>query len=303
MPPKGKGQRLKPKNDLEIPQRSLDDLTGGNFREMSPARSNRTGIRGKGKGRATNSGSDAVPNVFHDMLAEALSPLNVDEPERPRKRRRMKHMEDDHPIRSSTVLANQAESHGDDDASTEFKDIVPNNQQTAYDDSGDSSADSDVAWEEVGIKDYELKSGDADEQGDLDLTLTAEKSTQPRSSVARRRTVGKAERALRLSIHKMHILCLLSHVDRRNNWCNDSAVQSALKPLITKQMLECLKPKQSYTQFGRAESVKKGLTLVIKMWESKFTITKKGMQRSFWAGSEKDLQDVGKKVVIIGSFC
>jgi xeroderma pigmentosum group C-complementing protein len=228
------------------------------------------------------------------MLAETLSSSNVDAEDRPRKRRRVRQPRDDPSKNSALSYAHRGESHDDDDMSIEFEDVMAKPEQTAYNDSEEGSPEDDLAWEEVGITDFALRLSEGEEDdGDLHLTLAAEKSPQRIATGPRRKALSKAERALRLDIHKMHILCLLSHVDRRNNWCNDSEVQKALKSLLTKQMTEYLKPKDGYTQFGRAESVKKGLTLVTKMWESKFTISAKGMQRPYWAESEQEIRDVG----------
>jgi xeroderma pigmentosum group C-complementing protein len=307
MPPKSRGR----------PRRSDDkaNSTEGAFDDVSPVDvSERRAAKGKGKavdprsesGRARRSkttriskSASAVPDVYQDMLAEALSSSNVNVADRPRKRRRVRQPGDD-PVNSSALsYATHDESHDDDDASLEFEDVIPSKQeQTAYNDSEDGSSESDLAWEEVGITNFPLKSNDADDDdGDLDLTLAAEKTAYKSSAATRRKALNKAERALRLNVHKMHLLCLLSHVDRRNNWCNDSEVQSTLKPLLNKQMMECLKPKESYTQFGRAESVKKGLSLVTKMWESKFGISAKGMQKPFWAENEQEIRDVCSKIL------
>jgi len=287
------------------PRRSGDKAIGNEevFDDPSPMEVSE-GRTAKGKGRAINtriskSGS-AVPDVFQDLLAETLSSPNVDVANRPRKRRKLRRPGDDPVNDSALSFATNAESHGDDDASLEFEDVIPSKQeQTTYNDSGDGSSEDDLAWEEVGLARFSLKSSDSeDDDGDLDLTLAAEKSPQKNSAATRRKALNKTERALRLNVHKMHLLCILSHVDRRNNWSNDSEVQRTLKYLLTRQMIECLKPKESYTQFGKAESVKKGLSMVTKMWESKYSITAKGIQRPYWAESEQEIRDVGSKVLI-----
>jgi xeroderma pigmentosum group C-complementing protein len=245
-------------------------------------------------GRRKVAGSSAVPDVFKDMLAEAVSPSQVDEEEMPRKRRRKVQAAND--VSGASVNENDEskKSQTDNDASIEFEDVIsPKWEQTAYNDSEDASSEDDLAWEEVGVVDFVPKPDVVEEgDGDLDLTLTAETLQRRKSAVTRRKAINNAERALRLNIHKMHVLCLLSYVDRRNNWCNDKEAQSALRSLLTKQMIECLRPKESYTQFGKAESVKKGLALVAKMWESKYSITAKGMHRAYWAENEREIKEV-----------
>lgn len=259
-----------------------------------------TGRARRSKDTSMSKSASAVPDVFQDMLAETLSPSNVDVVDRPRKRRRVRQPGDD-PVKSSALsYAIHNESHGDDNRSLVFEEVIPSKQeQTAYNDSEGGSSEDDLAWEEVEITKFPLKSSDAeDDDGDLDLTLAAEKTPKKSAAATRRKALNKAERALRLTIHMMHLLCLLSHVDRRNNWINDSEVQSTLKPLVTKQMMDCLKPKESYTQFGKAESVKKGVSLVTKMWESKYNISAKGLQRPYWAESEQEIRSVGSEALI-----
>ncbi len=306
MPPRSRGR----------PRRSDDNADSDDevFAEASPINvSGRRVAKGKGKaavagietGRARRNkaaekskSASAVPDVFQDMLAEALSSPNVEKADRPRKRRRVRQPGDDAVNNPALSYATHKESHSDDDASLEFEDIMHSKrEQTTYNDSGEGSSEDDLAWEEVGNTELPLKSSHAEHvDGDLDLTLVAEKASHKSSPAARRKGLNKADRSLRLNVHKMHLLCLLSHVDRRNNWSNDIEVQETLKSLLTRQMMECLKPKESYTQFGKAESVKKGLSLVTKLWQSKYSITAKGLQRPFWAEKEREIRHVSNGV-------
>jgi xeroderma pigmentosum group C-complementing protein len=308
MPPKSRGRPGRSYDKAPGTEKASDDVSLMGVSERRTAKGKEKAVNARsetGRARRTKAterakSASAVPDVFQDMLAETLSSSNVDVVDRPRKRRRVRQPGDD-PVNSPTLsYATHDETHVDDDTSLEFEDVITSRQaQTAYNDSEDGSSEDDLAWEEVGITHFPLKSSDAeDDGGDLDLTLTVEKTPQKSSAATRRKALNNVERALRLNVHKMHLLCLLSHVDRRNNWSNDSEVQSALKPLLTKQMMDCLKPKESYTQFGKAESVKKGLSLVTKMWESKYNISAKGMQRPYWAESEQEIRDVGNQALI-----
>jgi xeroderma pigmentosum group C-complementing protein len=261
----------------------------GRGKAITPNREN--GHYGRSRAKQGTKTSSAVPEIFQDMLAETLSSPQINEGERPRKRRRVARPED---LRTSGNHGSEIDEHeGHDDESVEFEDVVPSlRQQTSYNDS-ESSSESDIAWQEVDAPNISQRSSVArDDDGDLDLTLVAENTPRQKSTAPRRKVANKAERAIRLDVHKMHLLCLLSFIDRRNNWCNDSEVQGTLKKLLTKQMIDCLKPKESYTQFGKAESVKKGLALICQMWESKFNITAKGMQRTYWAENEREIQAV-----------
>jgi xeroderma pigmentosum group C-complementing protein len=178
--------------------------------------------------------------------------------------------------------------HQDDSEVSQFE--APSKaQQTAYRDSDDESDESDHEWEGV---DFDTLPPDNEPSGDLELTLKSRTIPQRQKVTPRRKAVSKAEKVLRLEAHKMHVLCLLAHLDRRNEWCNDEDVKRSLKPLLDKKMLTFLKPKSDLSQFGRAESLKRGLEQVSVMWRTKFNIVLRGSRRALWADDEKDVQDV-----------
>jgi xeroderma pigmentosum group C-complementing protein len=251
----------------------------------------------KGKAKASQAPRSAIPAVFQDLLAETLTSNDV-AADTPRKRRKTRHITPN--VETTTALPLTEQETGnhdeDDDESLEFEDVVPQKTlQTAYDDSGDSEEEV-LEWNDAGPSRRPTLAGNAEDGGDLVLTLNAEADTNAtphrKSAVARRKAITKEDRILRLEIHKMNLLCLLRFVDKRNDWCNDKAVQDILKPLLSKRIIECLQPKENYSQFGKAESVKKGLTLLSEMWESKFIITARGMRRPYWAENENDLSNV-----------
>ncbi|KAH6713868.1 hypothetical protein BKA61DRAFT_518764 [Leptodontidium sp. MPI-SDFR-AT-0119] len=251
------------------------------------------GARGKGKGKATKS---AVPDVYQDMLSEAL-PTQSEIPERPLKRRRTGRRD------SQVAHISPAASPVEEDEDLEFEDVLDTSlqedfegeqdvpakrQQTAYRDSDEESEDSDGEWQGLNLD----GEPEADEpSGDLDLTLVKKPVPQIKAPTVRRRLVSKAEKVERLEKHKMHVLCLLSHLDMRNDWCNDSEVQKSLRPLLDKKMLTFLRPKSTLSQFGQADSLKRGLDQVAIMWRTKFSITARGLRRALWADDEKDLQN------------
>jgi xeroderma pigmentosum group C-complementing protein len=261
-----------------------------------------TGSKGKAKATTNRNG---IPDVYQEMLAEAL-PAQSELPDRPLKRRRTGRREG---AETGTTSEPPAESEGinvgeDEDEDVEFEDVLggdegrdsenesdspPKRLQTAYRDSDDDSAESDFEWEAL---DFDANAPADEPSGDLELTLTTRDTSQKQKSTPRRKAVTKAERVLRLEVHKMHVLCLLAHADRRNDWCNDTEVHSSLKPLLDKKMLQFLRPKSDLSQFGRAESLKRGIDQVSTMWRKRFTITARGIRRGLWADDEKDIQNV-----------
>jgi xeroderma pigmentosum group C-complementing protein len=255
--------------------------------------------KGKGKGRAS---SNAIPDVYRDMLAEAL-PMQPGIPERPLKKRRVGPREE---IGTSSKVGKPNEEQNDveeEDDDVEFEDVLDQGriglsendydspskpQQTAYRESDEDESASDLDWDNV---DFNVKPQE-EPTGDLELTLKARPTPQRKTAAPRRKVVTKEEKAWRLQAHKMHVLCLLAYVDRRNDWCSDPDVQASLKPLLTKKMITFLNPRKDLSQFGRADSLKRGLDDVAKLWRTKYKTIARGMRRALWADDEKDLQSV-----------
>ncbi|KAH8809282.1 hypothetical protein F5884DRAFT_734284 [Xylogone sp. PMI_703] len=251
-----------------------------------------------GKARSNH---NHVPEVYRDMLAEAMS-AQPELPERPPKKRRTARnpggvvTDDSKNVNNKEII--------DEEEDVEFEDVldtfkrnsdasglaepVVKELQTAYRDSEDGSSDSDIAWDDI---DFDLKEQDDKPTKDLELTLTAKSEPQRSAAITRRKAITKLERNLRLEIHKTHVLCLLAHVDRRNDWCNDLEVQRSLKPLLDKKTIAFLKPRKELSQFGQAESLKRGLDMVSAMWLARYTITTRGMRKALWAEDEKDLSN------------
>jgi xeroderma pigmentosum group C-complementing protein len=246
----------------------------------------------------TPSSRNAIPEVYREMLAEAV-PDRAEDLKRPLKKRKISSRENEIATSSS---ANLPDEEGEDDL--QFEDVLganslgdldvedpdapPKLQQTVYRDSDEESEDDDFDWEGI---DFDAKPDPGELSGDLELTLTTKTIPQSRKVTARRKVVPKAERVARLEIHKMHVLCLLSHLDRRNEWCNDADVHASLRPLLDKKMLTFLRPRSDLSQFSRTDSLKRGLEQVSVMWRTKFSITARGMRRALWADDGRDLQN------------
>lgn len=262
----------------------------------------------KGKGKATTS-RNAVPDVYQEMLAEAL-PIQSDVPDRPLKKRRTGKRAPQtatlNSAKSPDLVAEEVDE--DEDEDLQFEDVLaphqeellgddefappPKQQQTAYRDSDEESQDGDLDWEGL---DFDTKLGEDEASGDLELTLT-KRTPQPKTSTPRRRVVSKAEKVTRVETHKMHVLCLLSHLDRRNNWCNDPETKASLRSLLDKKTLNFLRPRSDLSQFGQTESLKRGLEQACVMWRTKFKITSRSMRRALWAEDDEDLENVSSSI-------
>lgn len=163
-----------------------------------------------------------VPIVYQELLeeAEARDPESYAS-NRPIKRRKV----DDPkatPIdpRSLDQTRRNAEANKDDSPPL----------QTAYDSS--ESEESDIEWEDVEMQQLQpsfLQGSSApnDNEEMLQITLAPEPEKRPKA-VQRRKPLTKAERRVRLDVHKSHLLCLLGHVHLRNRWCNDDELQVSI---------------------------------------------------------------------------
>ncbi|KAK3402218.1 hypothetical protein B0T20DRAFT_370404 [Sordaria brevicollis] len=256
--------------------------------------------------RRAASARSAVPDVYREMVSEARRMAVTDDapeattPERPLKRRRPGERPTPKaetkpttiPEPTNTDQNNNADD--DDDEDLEFEDVeIPKpTVQTITRDSDDED-DEDLEMEDIAFdSNGAFPSGMA---GDvqLDLNLSAQKAAMAphRRAIERRKALSKSEKEQRRDIHKVHLLCLLAHVERRNEWCNSPKVQEALRPLLTDKMRKSLIPRASLNQYGRTESLKAGLQETSTMFKTKFQITERGMRRALWAEDEEQLKN------------
>lgn len=213
--------------------------------------------RGQGRGNFTRSkvenrrGTGGLNTAYRDMLAEAeleSSPTQTGDEGRPIKKRRVRGQiitqEEagsdragpsigilEPPVRQQSFSEeDQGQAPSDDDLNSSKAAVVkhlPHQEQTAYKE--ETSEESDFTWEEVELAQEvdqpTLQPADEDDKQSLDLVLDRdERQDQKDTAAARRRPLNAVERKLRLDVHKMHLLCLLSPVHLRNHWCNDQNV-------------------------------------------------------------------------------
>lgn len=220
-------------------------------------------------------------------------------PERPLKRRRPGERPTPKVETKPTVVPEPTKTDDndddDDDEDLEFEDVelLQPTVQTITRDSDDED-DEDLELEEIafdsGAAFPSAMAGDVQ----LDLNLSAQKAAMKphQRTIERRKALSKSEKEIRRDIHKVHLLCLLAHVERRNEWCNSPKVQEALRPLLTDKMRKSLIPRASLNQYGRTESLKAGLQETSTMFKTKYQITERGIRRALWAEDEEQLKNV-----------
>ncbi|KAL5118499.1 hypothetical protein ACEQ8H_003514 [Pleosporales sp. CAS-2024a] len=261
---------------------------------------------------------DNVPNIFQEMLLEeekAAKATSTDENERPAKKRKtapsisspikpspsktlsIRAPENQPTVSARKGVAREAESVSHND--THSPDVVQllateRIVQTITD--SDESDGSDEEWEDA------LADGDdTDEHQEpetaipqvagISITVGSNKAPEPvtRRKV-RRRAITSVDKKKRLDIHKMHVLCLLYHVHRRNAWCNDLRVQTALRKLVPSNTLLNLVPNPELTQYSASKRFIDGMNEIKGLWNKRFKLTAQGMYKPKWAEADADVR-------------
>ncbi|KAI1472852.1 Rad4-domain-containing protein [Daldinia caldariorum] len=259
------------------------------------ASKNATNPTASGSSRQTRSSArrSNVPDIYQQMLVEANVQSDAPLPERPLKRRRTG-QKNEEPIKTPHPPEVTAKPEDiDDEEDVQFEDVpLPAaTVQTVYRDEDDEEDDDDIQFEDIDFLAPPPNLGKAEDANkDIVLDFSTQTATGSRKAVDRRKPISRAEKDRRIEIHKMHLLCLLAHVARRNQWCNDAAVQDTLRALLTKKMVTYLNPGTHLTQFGRTQSLKEGLEKVGTMYKTKFQITERGLRRALWVENEEHLK-------------
>lgn len=261
-----------------------------NATASGPSRSTRSSAR-----NARNARSADVPDVYREMLVEAVAQPSTNLPERPLKRRRPGQRSEQPAKKPDPPEVTSKSENLEDEDDVQFEDVpLPAATiETLYRDSDEEEDDDEIQFEDIDFS-FPPPNIDSAEDGnkDLELDFSAKTTASAQKTVDRRKPISKAEKSHRIEIHKMHLLCLLAYVARRNRWCNDTAVQDTLRPLLTKKMVKYLNPDSHLTQFGQAQSLKDGLQQLSTMYKTKFEITERGIRRALWAEDEEYLQNV-----------
>ena len=235
-----------------------------------------------------------VPDVYNEMLTEAVSsPTRKSEEETSIKRRRVgghiviQNADDNLPRRPEQNIDTQDHMSIDD----LFEEPRPNIQLIEQTESEDS-ADSDEDFEDVdlgsSVHQHDISDHEMEEPSEINLVLGDTQKIQ-RSTQVRRKPITLKEKKLRLEIHKMHLCSLLAHVRIRNYWCNDADVHKALKSVLTKKTISYLNQNESRSQFQRSRSFIDGLTQASEAFRAQFKITARGMSKPIWADSPEAL--------------
>ncbi|KAK4242813.1 hypothetical protein C8A03DRAFT_39971 [Achaetomium macrosporum] len=261
-----------------------------------------------GSQRKTARRSADLPDVYREMLVEARSEFasrDATAAERPLKRKRPG---EGRPARAEEPKKSVAKtrtpgnrrpgnilSHdASDDDNLDFEDVLlpTPTVQTIVRESEDEDDDEEIDFEDVAIEPaLPSAAGTGEESKGLNLDLSAHMAAMTPRRTDRRKAISREEKERRVEVHKIHLVCLLAHVELRNRWCNDPDVQDALRPLLPQKTVAALLPRASLNQFGRTESLRKGLQEAKDLFKLKFAITERGLRRALWAEDEEQLKN------------
>lgn len=194
----------------------------------------------KQKGRPTSKrlgekiGRRSAEQVYAELLQEVDQPAAPTD--RPLKRRRVGPKRDPSPPIQENQLENVRpnQEHGivgnaDDQDETE---ALREARQIVYDDSESSSdsSESDVDWNNLVNADMPSDQGDASDVNEKPRENIAVNLSKPSVMPTSRKRSSRlpstrAEKILRLNVHKLHLCTLLAHVSIRNHWCNVEDLQ------------------------------------------------------------------------------
>lgn len=236
------------------------------------ARAKTSIARRSGRNRAHE---DDVPDVYQSMLQEA-DDQSSDDHFRPLKKRRVAATESTRskaPASTPPSATKPEPRHVEKPAS---------NLQTVEDSS--ESDNSDIEFEDVDLGHTDQAFSDDAENSieDLSISIQAESSTKRSGGQPRRKPATYAEKAHRLMVHKLHILCLLGHSMYVNGWCSNAAVQKHLRPILNTKTVSYLNPKAEFSQFQRNRSFQDGLKQAADTFSAEFQIVARGLQRPHW---------------------
>lgn len=232
-----------------------------------------TTVTSSGKQRDDND----IPAVYQEMLAEAEArdPHAFDSTRQIKRRR----------VQTSNVPTRTSGSITNDRSDTRGKDVAQA-VQTVYD--SPSSEESDMEWEEVDLEQKPPQAGRVSGVSlaagqDEDIQITLDTPAAQRQKTVSRKPISNAERKLRLDIHKVHLLCLLRHVQIRNLWCNDDNLQGFLKQMLPRRIISLLNPPEDKPQHVRSTTFVDGLNQASEAFLRRFRIIAPGIQRPHWA--------------------
>ncbi|ETN39108.1 uncharacterized protein HMPREF1541_05330 [Cyphellophora europaea CBS 101466] len=229
--------------------------------------------RGRRSARNRPVAESSIPDVYHEMLAEAEASGPPRASARPTKRRKL----DEDPVNSTQLHVEPIEELAFALLPSEDEPAEPQHHQPViYDEFEDS--DDDIEFEDV-----ELAVSEEDEKPEQKVfTVDVSAPVETPKRLPKRQIVSAAERRKRLEWHKAHLFLLLLSMWCRNRWCEDGDVQATLKSLVPRKVVKLLHEDESKSQLQRSHSFNKGIEEICLLWRTTWTTIGRGMRRATW---------------------
>ncbi|KTW25747.1 hypothetical protein T552_03360 [Pneumocystis carinii B80] len=158
------------------------------------------------------------------------------------------------------------------------------------DESEDDMDEDEVEWEDFGFEseDGEKNTGKKEDECSFEYKIKEELGRK-------RYGIKEKDRKLRLEIHKLHLLCLISHASLRNFFCRDKRLQAKLKVILPDEIRELFHPGAKISQYRKSRMFMTALKAIVNIWKRKFRKNKYGLSRSLWRSPEQiDKFQIGK---------
>ncbi|KAF1823616.1 Rad4-domain-containing protein [Dissoconium aciculare CBS 342.82] len=253
-------------------------------RKGATASGSRRSKRISGSRRNESADYGNLPDVYQSLIAETDATPPTGTEERPIKRRKVT------PIaRSAQAVAEMPISSDPEDLPSLSKANIHGRQispQTVEDSS--ESEGSDIAFEDVALSfQGDSESEREREIEDVSISLDPQTTPKPRVSSKRKPSSG-VDKAHRLLVHKLHVLCLLGHCMFVNGRCNNFGVQKHLRSLLPPRALPFLDPDPNTTQYQRNKMFMDGLQQAVAAFTGRFRVTAPGLKMPEWqVGDDK----------------
>ncbi|CCG82882.1 putative DNA repair protein Rad4 [Taphrina deformans PYCC 5710] len=148
----------------------------------------------------------------------------------------------------------------------------------------DNSSDEEFDFENINLEEVAAAKNNVGSEhvsqgidGELRLNISTTQSDEghkrhPSTAIARK---------IRYEIHRVHLLCLLSHVALRNKWSNEDVVKDSLAHLGRK-FKGNVHPKATSAQIQRTRVLLEGLDAISDLWSRSFRVVSSGMTKPKW---------------------
>lgn len=148
-----------------------------------------------------------------------------------------------------------------------------------------SSEDNDIEWEDLNLSpmDAQAEMENAKKE-DIETTIDCKILV---NSQKKRRGITYNDRKLRLEIHKLHLLCLISHAFLRNNFCRDKRLHTTLKSILPHEVQRLFNPDTRISQYLKSKMFMSALKASVSIWKKKFTKNKYGLSKPIWTNSNQ----------------